>query len=94
MSALDLGTYIDQLNGRGFRFTHSDIMFIHFAQKYTDANDAVMIYALELVLSLKFSFDSSFYIALVEQLLENKVSSKKDAIALAKKLGLYDRLLT
>ncbi|NGP43765.1 hypothetical protein G4V62_01845 [Bacillaceae bacterium SIJ1] len=93
MQQKNLGYYLDEMQGKGFKLSYSDILFIHFAQKFTNANDKLMIIALQVVWSTQFEFDPSFYLSFVERLQENDVKTKKEAIQMAKNLGLYDRLL-
>jgi hypothetical protein len=78
-----LGTveeYLYHLEGKGFQFQDDAIGFIFFGKHYTNASDEMIITAIELTLKAQKSFDGSFYVSLLETLISNKISTRKDAL--------------
>jgi hypothetical protein len=76
--------YLHTLQAKGFQLQEDAIGFINFGKHYTNASDEITNAAIELTLMAQKSFDGSFYVALLETLVENKIKSRKAAIQFAK----------
>ena len=76
--------YLHHLEGKGFQFQEDVIGFIFFGKHYTSASDEMINTAIELTLKAQKSFDGSFYVSLLETLISNKISTRKDAIRFVK----------
>jgi hypothetical protein len=72
--------YLHFLEGKGFQLDEDAIGFIYFGKHYTNASDEMINTAIELTLKAQKRFDGSFYVALLETLISNKISTRKDAI--------------
>ncbi|MTH52101.1 hypothetical protein GKZ89_01690 [Bacillus mangrovi] len=86
--ALNLGDYLDDLYGRGFKFGDETIGFIYFGKTYTGADDRQVIAAIEMTLKIQKSFEGSFFMSLLERFVEGKVRSKAQALEKVKSLQL------
>lgn len=80
--------YLHHLEGKGFQFQEDAIGFIFFGKHYTNASDEMINTAIELTLKAQKSFDGSFYVSLLETLISNKVSTRRDAIRFVKEKEL------
>lgn len=80
--------YLHYLEGKGFQFQEDAIGFIFFGKHYTNASDEMINTAIELTLKAQKSFDGSFYVSLLETLISNKVSTRRDAIRFVKEKEL------
>lgn len=80
--------YLNTLHSKGFQLHEDAIGFIHFGKRYTNASDEIVITAIELTLKAQKSFDGSFYISLLETLVENKIKTRNAAIQFAKEKEL------
>lgn len=80
--------YLHYLAGKGFQFQEDAIGFIFFGKHYTNASDEMINTAIELTLKAQKSFDGSFYVSLLETLISNNVSTRKDAIRFVKEKEL------
>lgn len=80
--------YLHYLEGKGFQFQEDAIGFIFFGKHYTNASDEMINTAIELTLKAQKSFDGSFYVSLLETLISNKISTRKDAIRFVKEKEL------
>lgn len=72
--------YLHFLEGKGFQLDEDAIGFIYFGKHYTNASDEMINTAIELTLKAQRRFDGSFYVALLETLISNKLTTRKDAI--------------
>ncbi len=72
------------LKGRGFHFQEDVIGFIYFGKRYTNASDEITNTAIELTLKAQKGFDGSFYIALLETLTANNITTRKAALRFVK----------
>lgn len=89
MQQLSLLDYLEWLWSRGFRLAEEDVQFIFFGKSLANANDVRVKLAIESTLQLKFKFDGSFYIGILELFNEHEVMNKKDAIKLLKLKNMY-----
>ncbi len=76
--------YLFDLKGRGFHFQEDVIGFIYFGKRYTSASDEITNTAIELTLKAQKGFDGSFYIALLETLTANNITTRKAALRFIK----------
>ncbi|WP_017755433.1 DUF6123 family protein [Calidifontibacillus oryziterrae] len=74
--------YLNHLQTKGFYFHEDSLGFIEFGRRYTETSDALVNMAIEVTLKAQLQFDGSFFIAILEMLKENKISSKKEAYKL------------
>jgi hypothetical protein len=81
--------YLHTLQAKGFQLQEDAIGFINFGRQYTNASDEITNAAIELTLKAQKSFDGSFYVALLETLIENKIKTRNDAIQFAKEKELF-----
>jgi hypothetical protein len=85
---LTVEEYLHTLKGKGFQLQEDAIGFIYFGKRYTNASDEITNTAIELTLKAQKSFDGSFYVALLETLVTNKIKTRKAAIQFAKEKEL------
>ncbi|MBM7692576.1 hypothetical protein JOC77_002006 [Peribacillus deserti] len=71
--------YLYDLEAKGFCFADDAIGFIYFGKHYTNASDTIVNIAIEITLKAQKGFDGSFYISLLESLVQNKITSKRRA---------------
>jgi hypothetical protein len=83
-----LDEYITFLASRGFHFREDALGFIQFGKQYTGADDFLAVIALEMTLKAQKQFDGSFYISLLEQLKQQEITTRKQAIAFMEEKGL------
>ncbi|MFG6495197.1 DUF6123 family protein [Fictibacillus sp. UD] len=81
-----LDDYVALLASKGFRLNDGDLHFIDFGRHYTDATESQVKIALEVTLIQQLSFDGSYFIALLESFVKEKITSKKRAYALLNQL--------
>jgi hypothetical protein len=82
-----LEEYINFLSSKGFRFRQDAVKFILFGQQYTGASDWLVNMAIETTLKVQKEFDGSFYLSLLEQLVSEKVTNRKEAFQFLKEKG-------
>lgn len=82
ISSISTTDYLDQLQAKGFYFREDCLGFIKFGKMYTASSDALVNIAIEITLKAQIEFDGSFFIAILEMLKANNVSSKKQAYSL------------
>jgi hypothetical protein len=80
--------YIDFLSSKGFRLRQDAVKFILFGQQYTGASDWLVNIAIETTLKIQKEFDGSYYLSLLEQLVDEKVANRKEAFQFLKKKGI------
>ncbi|WP_044894120.1 DUF6123 family protein [Bacillus alveayuensis] len=83
-----LDEYIAFLASKGFHFRDDALGFIQFGKQYTGAEDHLAVIALEMTLKAQKQFDGSFYISLLEQLKQQNITTRKQAMAFMKEKGL------
>jgi hypothetical protein len=83
-----LDEYIAFLASKGFHFREDALGFIQFGKQYTGAEDRLAVIALEMTLKAQKQFDGSFYISLLEQLKQQNITTRKQAMAFMKEKGL------
>lgn len=83
-----LADFLEILWGKGFKLTDEEVQFIYFGKRYTESSDRMIILALKYTLQIQLHFDRSFYISLLELLMEHKITSEKQAVSLFKKKAL------
>ncbi|RAK23506.1 hypothetical protein B0I26_101467 [Anoxybacillus vitaminiphilus] len=83
-----LDEYIAFLASKGFHFREDVLGFIQFGKQYTGAEDRLAVMALEMTLKVQKQFDGSFYISLLEQLKQQNITTRKQAMAFMKEKGL------
>lgn len=84
----ELNNYISFLRSKGFRFGEEFLGFIQFGKGYTNANDKLLIVAIEITLKAQKTFDGAFFIALLETFQQEGVTGRREALSLAKKIAL------
>ncbi|WP_026694881.1 DUF6123 family protein [Peribacillus kribbensis] len=80
--------YLAYLEAKGFCFEEDAIGFIYFGKHYTNASDHLVNIAIELTLKAQKTFDGSFYISLLESLMQSEITSKKKATLFAEEKNL------
>lgn len=85
---LTVNEFLSFLWDKGFKLKEEALGFIDFGQKYTATPDYLVNLAIEITLKTKREFDGSFFIALLEMLVEEKITTKKHAYAFVKEKGL------
>jgi hypothetical protein len=83
-----LDEYIAFLASKGFHFREDALGFIQFGKQYTGAEDRLAVIALEMTLKAQKQFDGSFYVSLLEQLKQQNITTRKQAMAFMKEKGL------
>jgi Family of unknown function (DUF6123) len=83
-----LDEYIAFLASKGFHFREDALGFIQFGKQCTGAEDRLAVIALEMTLKAQKQFDGSFYISLLEQLKQQNITTRKQAVAFMKEKGL------
>ena len=83
-----LEEYICTLSSKGFKLGEEAIGFIYFGKEMTSAPDWIANIAIECTLKAQRRFDGGFYVSLLETLMNNKVSSRKEAYYLMKEYGI------
>ena len=86
MNSLD--NFLADLETKGFKLSDEAIGFIYFGRKYTDASDTIVQVSIELTLMLQQSFDSSFYMSVLEELVSSKLSSRSNMLDHFRKKGI------
>lgn len=76
--------FLLHLQGKGFQFEEDSVGFIYFGKHYTNAPDELVNVAIEVTLKAQKTFDGSFYVSFLENLMSNKIISRKAAIEYAK----------
>lgn len=85
---VNLGDYVQFLEGKGFQFGEDAVGFIYFGKQYTNASEEIARTALELTLKAQKTFDGSFYVSLLELLTSNRITSRPGAIKFVKERNL------
>lgn len=80
LSEKTVDDYLCFLQSKGFQFQEDAIGFIYFGKQYTSATDELTNTAIELTLKAQKRFDGSFYVSLLEMLVENKIKTRVEAI--------------
>ncbi|MET3696052.1 hypothetical protein SAMN05877753_102416 [Bacillus oleivorans] len=83
------GEYIAFLQSKGFKLGEDAIAFIFFGKQFAKASDQLVIWALESTLKMKQSFDGSFYLLLLERLVEENIQDKRGLVTFMKENGFY-----
>ncbi|MBH0165709.1 hypothetical protein IHV12_12375 [Fictibacillus sp. 7GRE50] len=81
-----LDDYIALLASKGFRLSDGDLHFVDFGRHYTDASEPQVKIALEVTLIKQLSFDGSYFIAVLESLVNENITSKQKAYELLDRL--------
>lgn len=76
--------FLLHLQGKGFQFEEDSVGFIYFGKHYTNAPDELVNVAIEVTLKAQKTFDGSFYVSFLENLMSNKIIGRKAAIEYAK----------
>ncbi|PKG30434.1 hypothetical protein CWS20_03355 [Cytobacillus horneckiae] len=76
--------FLLHLQGKGFQFEEDSVGFIYFGKHYTNAPDELVNVAIEVTLKAQKTFDGSFYVSFLENLMSNKIIGRKAAIKYAK----------
>jgi len=84
-----LADYLEELWDKGFKLTDEQVRFIYFAKKFTNSNEWHACVALENTLKLKYYFNGSFYISLLELLNEYQVNTRREVVHLLKQKGIF-----
>ncbi|WP_243290821.1 DUF6123 family protein [Bacillus sp. FJAT-47783] len=84
----ELNNYLSFLYSKGFRFGEDFLGFIQFGKGYTNANDKLLIAAIEITLKVQKSFDGAFFIALLETFQQEGIKGRQEALSFAKRMAL------
>ncbi|MEX3714179.1 DUF6123 family protein [Cytobacillus horneckiae] len=76
--------FLLHLQGKGFQVEEDSVGFIYFGKHYTNAPDELVNVAIEVTLKAQKTFDGSFYVSFLENLMSNKIIGRKAAIEYAK----------
>ncbi|RLQ95161.1 DUF6123 family protein [Falsibacillus albus] len=85
---LSLEDFLLDLQDKGFKFEEDAIGFIYFGKRSTEASDQMVKAAIEITLKTQKSFDASFYVSLLETLIEHKIQTRYHALDYVRKIGL------
>jgi hypothetical protein len=80
--------YVQFLKEKGFMFGEEELGFISFGQMYSGTNDSQVITAIEITLKAQRHFDGSYFVALLEQLKSEGITSRKAAFEYAEQKGI------
>lgn len=80
--------YVEFLMEKGFVFGEEALGFISFGQMYSGASDEQVIHAIEITLKAQRHFDGSYFVALLEQLKSEGITTKKQAFQYAQDKGI------
>ncbi len=80
--------YLLNLESKGFKFQEDSISFIYFGKKYTNATDEIVNLAIEITLKVQKTFDSSFYMSILEALQANNIHTWNAALDYLKTKGI------
>jgi hypothetical protein len=80
--------YVQFLKEKGFVFGEEELGFISFGQRYSGTNDIQVISAIEITLQAQRHFDGSYFVALLEQLKSEDITSRKKAFHYAQEKGI------
>lgn len=80
--------YLQFLSSKGFQLQEDAIGFIYFGKHYTNAQDELVITAVDLTLKAQLTFDGSFYMSLLEMFISNGITSKSEALKFVKEKEL------
>ncbi|CQR46649.1 hypothetical protein BN1058_00919 [Paraliobacillus sp. PM-2] len=86
--ASSLADFIEVLWEKGFKLSDEEVHFIYFGKRYTEASDQLNIIALKYTIQIQLHFDRSFYISLLELLMEHKIKNEKQARTLFQQKGI------
>ncbi|KUP06517.1 hypothetical protein Q75_08305 [Bacillus coahuilensis p1.1.43] len=81
-------SYLLYLHDKGFRFNDENIAFIYFGRSLTNASEAIVNLSIELTIMSKKTFDGSYYISILETLLDHRITNRKAGIKLAYDKGI------
>lgn len=74
---MSLEDFLADLETKGFKLNDEAIGFIYFGRKYTNASDIIVKTAIEVTLKLQQRFDSSFYMSVLEEIVQSELSTRK-----------------
>jgi len=80
--------YIEQLESKGFQLGEDGKGFISFGKEMTNAPDELVNAAIELTLKAQITFDGSFFISLLETMMNQQINSRKEAFQFAEEYKL------
>ncbi|GAA0348132.1 hypothetical protein GCM10008967_43080 [Bacillus carboniphilus] len=83
-----VGDYISFLEEKGFKLGEDAISFIFFGKQFTKASDQLVIWAIEWTLKIKQNFDGSFYLLLLERIVEENIQTKRELLSFLDRTGL------
>ncbi|MEQ6377673.1 DUF6123 family protein [Bacillaceae bacterium S4-13-56] len=84
----NLAIYLDELWEKGFKLKDDQIRFIYFGKQYTGAVDFWVIVAVSATIRIKYQFDGSYYMAILELFSQEKPKTKKQAWRILEKRGV------
>ncbi len=80
--------YIQFLTDKGFHFGEEELGFISFGQRYSATSDDQVNAAIEITLKAQRHFDGSYFVALLEQLKSENITTRKSSFYYAKQKGI------
>ncbi|MCA1039885.1 DUF6123 family protein [Bacillus infantis] len=80
--------YLNHLESKGFQFREDAKGFVYFGKQYTNASDELANAAIEITLKAQKAFDGSFYVSLLEMLIANGITTRKEALHFIKQREL------
>jgi len=83
-----LEDFIADIEAKGFKLNDEAIGFIYFGQKFTNAPDQLVQIAIEITLKLQRGFDSSFYLSVLEEMVQEKILSRQVALTHFREKGI------
>ena len=83
-----LEDYLLNLEDKGFKFKEDAIAFIYLGKQSTGSDDYLVSVSIELTLMALKRFDGSFYLSLLERLMEKNIETKEQAYELVTELGM------
>ncbi|PPA71216.1 DUF6123 family protein [Jeotgalibacillus proteolyticus] len=83
-----LEDFLADLETKGFKLNDEAIGFIYFGRKYTDAPDQLVQVAIEVTLKLQQRFDSGFYMSVLEEIVQSKLTTRTKVMSHFRKKGI------
>lgn len=85
----DLAIFLDELWEKGFKLKDDQVRFIYFGKQYTGAIDLWVIVAVSATIRVKYEFDGSYFLAILELFSKEKPQTKRAAWRILEKHGIF-----